>query len=35
VKVPLVGSRVEKEIRKGLVETLEAEAKLLREYLNA
>ena len=35
VKVPLVGGRVEKEIRKGLVETLEAEAKLLREYLNA
>jgi hypothetical protein len=33
VKVPLVGSRVEKEIKKGLVETMDAEARVLEEYL--
>ncbi|MGH2759301.1 MAG: DUF2505 domain-containing protein [Actinomycetota bacterium] len=32
-KVPLVGGRVEKEIGKGLTETLEAEAELLTEFL--
>jgi hypothetical protein len=34
VKVPLVGGRVENEIRKGLVETMDAEATLLQEYLS-
>lgn len=33
VKVPLVGRRVESEIRKGLTETLEAEAGLLEVFL--
>ena len=33
VKVPLVGGRVEREIGKGLTETLEAEAELLTEFL--
>lgn len=33
VKVPLVGGRAEREIRKGLVETMDAEARLLAEYL--
>jgi hypothetical protein len=33
VKVPLVGGRVEREIGKGLTETLEAEARLLTEFL--
>jgi uncharacterized protein DUF2505 len=33
VKVPLVGGRAEREIKKGLVETMEAEAKLLAEHL--
>jgi hypothetical protein len=34
VKVPLVGGRVESEIKKGLVETMDAEANLLTEYLS-
>ncbi len=34
VKVPLVGGRAEREIKKGLVDTMEAEAQLLAEYLN-
>lgn len=34
VKIPLVGGRVEKEIRKGLTETMDAEAKLLEDYLS-
>lgn len=33
VKVPLVGGRAEREIKKGLVETMEAEAELLETYL--
>ena len=33
VKVPLVGGRAEREIRKGLVDTMEAEAQLLAERL--
>jgi hypothetical protein len=33
VKVPLVGGRVENEIKKGLVETMEAEADILGRYL--
>lgn len=33
VKVPLVGGRAENEIRKGLVETMDAEAELLADYL--
>ena len=33
VKVPLVGGRVESEIKKGLVETMDAEASLLTQYL--
>jgi hypothetical protein len=33
VKVPFVGGRVEGEIRNGLVESLEAEATLLAEYV--
>lgn len=33
VKVLLVGGRVEKEIKKGLVETMDAEAELLQGYL--
>jgi hypothetical protein len=35
VKVPLVGGRVEKEIAKGLRETMDAEAELLVDYLSA
>jgi hypothetical protein len=34
VKVPLVGGRVEKEIKKGLVETMDAEATLLADYVS-
>lgn len=34
VKVPLVGGRVEKEIAKGLRETMDAEARLLVDYLS-
>ncbi len=34
VKVPIVGGRAEREIKKGLVETMEAEAELLAEHLN-
>ncbi len=33
VKVPLVGGRVEREMGKGIKETLEAEARLLTEFL--
>lgn len=33
VKVPLVGGRVEREIGKGLKETMDAEARILSEYL--
>lgn len=33
VRVPLVGGRVERAIRDGLVDTLEAEARLLRDYV--
>lgn len=33
VKVPLVGGRVEREIGKGLKETMDAEALVLAEYL--
>lgn len=33
VKVPLVGVRAEREIKKGLVETMDAEARLLSDYL--
>lgn len=33
VKVPLVGGRVEREIGKGLRETMDAEARILSEYL--
>lgn len=33
VKVPLVGGRVEREIGKGLKETMDAEARLLADYL--
>lgn len=33
VKVPVVGRLVERAIRDGLVETLDAEARLLQEYL--
>jgi hypothetical protein len=33
VKVPLVGGRAEREIKKGLVDTMEAEAQLLADHL--
>jgi len=33
VKVPLVGGRVEREIGKGLKETMDAEARILSEYI--
>ena len=33
VSVPLVGGRVEKEIRKGLVDTMEAEAAALSDFI--
>lgn len=35
VKVPFVGSRVERAIRDGLVETMDAEARILAEHLDA
>ena len=35
VKVPLVGGRAEREIKKGLVETMDAEARLLADFLEA
>jgi hypothetical protein len=34
VKVPLVGGRAEGVIKKGLVETMDAEAKLLADYVS-
>ncbi len=35
VKVPFVGSRAERAIRDGLVETMDAEARILAEHLDA
>jgi hypothetical protein len=35
VKVPVVGGRAEREIKKGLVETMDAEARLLADYLGS
>jgi hypothetical protein len=35
VRVPLFGGRAEREIRKGLVETMDAEARLLSDFLAA